>query len=67
MAKPSLLTHPKFRRLVHELGIPEAYAVGLLECMWHVGYETGNDVLGDATDWPIVASASVTGPRRSGG
>lgn len=55
MAKPSLLTHPKFRRLVHDLDIGEAAGVGHLELLWHVAYETGNARIGDTTDVELAA------------
>src|SRR5262245_15611804 len=55
MARPGLHVHPKFRRLVHLLNEPEAHCRGYLECLWEVGYEAGNPVLGDATDVELAA------------
>jgi hypothetical protein len=55
MARPGLMIHPKFRRLVHVLQEPVAHVVGYLEMMWHVGYESGNAVLGDAVDVELAA------------
>ena len=46
MARPTLFTHPKFRRLVYLLGVPVPHALGYLELIWHTGYESGNAVLG---------------------
>ncbi len=59
MAKPSLLTHPKFRRLTRVLGLGEAQALGHLELLWHVAYETGSAEVGDAAD--VEAAARWTG------
>lgn len=55
MAKLSLLTHPKFRRLTRLLGLGEAQAVGHLELLWHVAYEVGSADIGDATDVEAAA------------
>lgn len=55
MARPGLRIHPKFRRLVHILGVPEAHAVGYLECLWMVAYENGDPVVGDALDVELAA------------
>lgn len=55
MAKPSLLTHPKFRRLTRTLGLGEAQALGHLELLWHVAYEVGSSEIGDATDVEAAA------------
>ena len=55
MALPGFRNHPKFRRLVAALGIPEAHALGHVEMLWEVAYENGNAVLGDATDVELAA------------
>src|SRR5262245_56848829 len=55
MARPGLTNHPKFRRLVHELGVPVPPAIGYLECMWAVAYESGDPLLGDVTDVELAA------------
>jgi hypothetical protein len=55
MARPTLWKHPKFLRLVHSLGEPVPHLVGYLECMWSVGYESGDPVLGDATAVELAA------------
>src|SRR5262249_24609460 len=34
---------------------PVRYAWGLLECLWSVGYASGNPVIGDATDVELAA------------
>jgi hypothetical protein len=55
MARPGLFQHPKFRRLVHALGEPVPHVLGYLECMWSVGYECGDSLLGDETDVELAA------------
>lgn len=55
MARPGLTTHPKFRRLMHELSLSKAHAWGHLECLWQPAYESGNAVIGDAVDVEIAA------------
>jgi hypothetical protein len=55
MARPGLLTHPKFRRLVHVLGVPVPHALGYLECLWGVCYERGDPLLGDSLDVELAA------------
>ncbi len=50
MAKPGLDKHPKFKKLMRLTGEPRPYLRGYLECMWEVGYEYGDPVLGDPTD-----------------
>jgi hypothetical protein len=55
MARSTLFTHQKFRRLVHMLAIPEALALGCLEFLWHVSYESGNALIGDAVDVELAA------------
>jgi hypothetical protein len=55
MALPGLADHPKFRKLVKLLNLPVPYAWGLLECLWSVGYASGNPVIGDAADVELAA------------
>lgn len=55
MALPGFRNHPKFRRLVAALGIPEAHVLGHVEMMWEVCYESGNPVLGDDVDVELAA------------
>lgn len=58
MARPGLRKHRKFCRLQYSLGAPAPHVIGYLECMWAVGYECGDDLLGDCTaveavcEWP---------------
>src|SRR5688500_5704811 len=55
MARSELRHHPKFKRLVHTLGLPVPYALGLLECMWQCGYQSGSDLVGDKLDVELAA------------
>jgi len=55
MARSELRTHRKFKRLVKSLSLPVPYVVGLLECLWQTGYQSGSDLLGDATDVELCA------------
>lgn len=55
MALPGFRNHPKFRRLVAALHIPEAHVLGHIEMMWEVCYESGNAILGDSTDVELAA------------
>lgn len=55
MARPGLFQHPKFLRLVHILREPEPHVLGYLECMWSVGYQNGNPVLGDQVGVELAA------------
>jgi hypothetical protein len=55
MARPGLTIHPKFRRLVHVLQEPVPHVVGYLECLWMVGYENGEALVGDALDVELAA------------
>lgn len=78
MALPGFRNHPKFRRLVATLRIPEAHVLGHVEMMWEVCYESGNPVLGDDVDVELAAGwvgepgafcaalASCGGKTRSG-
>src|SRR5262249_14283752 len=55
VARPTLFTHPKFRRLCHVLGEPVPHVLGYLELMWAVAYESGNPRIGDAVDVELAA------------
>lgn len=55
MARTGFRNHPKFRRLVHLLGVPEPHAYGLCEFLWSVSYESGNPVIGDLLDVELNA------------
>jgi len=55
MARPEIRTHPKFRRLQRILKLPPPYVLGLLEMMWHVGYDSANDELGESEDVECAA------------
>jgi hypothetical protein len=55
MARPCLKQNPKFRRLRHCLEEPVPHVIGYLECMWMVGYESGDPVLGDHLDVELAA------------
>ncbi len=55
MARPELLRHRKFRRLVATLGLPPPYVLGHLEWLWQTCYETGDPFLGDSTDVELGA------------
>jgi hypothetical protein len=61
MALPHLRDHPKFRRLVHQLKMPEVYVQAHLEAMWRPGYVAGNPVLGDPTDVELAAEWAFSG------
>ena len=78
MALPGFRNHPKFRRLVAALRMPEAHVLGHVEMMWEVCYASGNAVLGDSIDVELAAGwvgepgvlcralADCGGPTRSG-
>jgi hypothetical protein len=55
MARPGLRQHPKFKRLLHLLREPVPHVLGYLECLWEVGYQAGNPVIGDPTDIELAA------------
>lgn len=55
MARPGLIKHPKFLRLLHTLQLPLPHALGYLECLWSSCYERGDDRVGDATDVELAA------------
>lgn len=61
MARPGLIEHRKFRRFCTLLGVPEAHALGLLEFVWRVAYETASPYLGDSVD--VEAAARWTGEQ----
>lgn len=61
MARPTLRNHPKFLRLCHVLGIPEPHVYGHLEYLWSVGYESGNEFIGDSIS--VELSAKWAGER----
>lgn len=58
MSRPGFFSHPKFRRLAHSLGGDEAKALGHLEFLWSVGYENGEEEIGDFTDVELAAKWS---------
>lgn len=78
MARPGLMKHPKFRRLVLQLGVRTSAARGHLELLWETAYECGDPYIGDETDvalaadWPgdpqVLTAALLTcgGSGRSG-
>ncbi len=55
MARPTLRLHPKFRRLMYLLSLPEPYALGLLECLWEVAYASGDERIGDEVDVELAS------------
>lgn len=59
MARPTLKEHFKFKRLCRVLGLPIPYVIGHLECMWHVGYGSGDPFLGDSIS--VEAAAEWVG------
>jgi hypothetical protein len=59
MAKPCLLSHPKFFRLVRTIAEPDAHVLGYLEFMWQSGFARGDPYLGDALD--VEAAAHYPG------
>ena len=58
MARPGFRKHPKFRRLVHLLGLPEAHVLGHVEMLWDTAYECGDDRLGDSLDVELACGWS---------
>lgn len=54
MARPGLRSHPKFKRLMALLRIPEAHLYGHLQMLWDAAYEFGEDI-GDDVDVEINA------------
>ncbi len=55
MARPTLFTHPKFRRLCHELKLSVPLALGHLELLWRVAYESGDALIGDEIDVELAS------------
>lgn len=55
MALPGFRTHPKFRRLLAMLRIPEAHALGHLHMLWEVGYNSADPLIGDSIDVEAAA------------
>ena len=56
MARPGFRNHPKFRRLVHILGMSEPHVLGHVECLWSVAYNNfGNPFIGDSIDVELAA------------
>ena len=55
MARPGIGKNIKFKRLVHTLGIPRPYVLGLLETLWEVAYEAARAVIGTEHDIEIAA------------
>lgn len=58
MARPTLYTHRKFKRLSVLLGMPEPHILGHLEYLWRRAYESGDPVIGDALDVEIAAGGA---------
>jgi hypothetical protein len=54
MARPGLRSHPKFKRLLALVRIPEAHLYGHLQMLWDAAYEFGEDI-GDDVDVEINA------------
>jgi hypothetical protein len=50
-----MMEHRKFVRLVAVLGLPRAHVRGLLECLWDVAYQCGEQYLGDTLDVELAA------------
>jgi hypothetical protein len=65
VARSELRQNLKFRKLQKLLSIPVPFVVGLLECLWQCGYESGSDFLGSdedvemAAEWPYDAGKFV--------
>ena len=55
MARPTIFTHPKFRRLCHILSEPAPHVLGYLEFIWQVAYASGEARIGDALDVSLAA------------
>lgn len=50
-----IFDHPKFARLVDELGIPAPHVLGHLDFMWHSAHARADEPLGDARDVELAA------------
>lgn len=57
MARPTLWNHRKFRRLTLALK-SKALAVGVLECMWACGYDSGDNLLGTSEEVEVACGWS---------
>jgi hypothetical protein len=55
MARDTLRNHPKFKRLVHTLNLPATQVYGILEFIWSVAYESGDEIIGEAIDIKLAA------------
>lgn len=55
MARPGLTRHRKFARLTWLLGGSKALALGHLELLWAVAYESGDDLVGSDGDAECLA------------
>lgn len=55
MAKPSLWSSPKFRRLCAMLKMPVPHVIGHLECLWWGAGQSGNPVIGNESDVELAA------------
>ena len=55
MARPGLMDHRKFRRLVALLGVGTAQVRGHLEMLWDSAYQNGDPYIGDQTDVELAA------------
>ena len=50
-----IFDHPKFARLVGELGIPAPHVLGHLEYLWHAAHTRADEPLGDARNVELLA------------
>lgn len=50
VARPTLMSHRKFYRLMARLKLPKWGALGLLEALWQPSYECGDALVGDTLD-----------------
>ncbi len=55
VARPGLMDHRKFRRLVALLGVGSAQVRGHLEMLWDSAYQNGDPYIGDQTDVELAA------------
>jgi hypothetical protein len=55
MVRASLLVHPKFLRLVEELGMPAPHVLGHLVTLWRAAHERPTEPLGDARTVELLA------------
>ncbi len=61
MSRPNLRDHPKFKRLVETIGLPEVYVEAHLNSMWKPGYANGDPLLGDPVDVELCAEWKHSG------